>query len=154
MLAVGDHRPAYLAGYLGTAYVPGRLSTSNIVFAASIPNLAVATTVFALLAALIVLAHFRPGKGTEFTLVNVAAAVHQSELPALFAGAGKAGGDGRASYTPVDAEVEGELGTLGQSRVRFGGDHALDRQQTITDMGQRRVYMQKRGDGSVVLHID
>ncbi|KAF8451169.1 hypothetical protein L210DRAFT_987352 [Boletus edulis BED1] len=67
-------RTAYLAGYLGTAYIPGHISETEPVFAASIPNLAVVSAGFALLAALIVLAHFRPSKGVQFTLVNVAAA--------------------------------------------------------------------------------
>lgn len=149
---------AYLAGYLGTAYVPGRISDSKIVFAASIPNLAVSTAVFALLAVLIVIAHFRPGKGTEFTLVNVAAAVHGSELPARFARI-KADQPGSV-YEHTDVEAEGDTttdeteGTLGNSKVRrVGGDPPGDWQDITEMLGERRIFMQRRADDSPVLYI-
>ncbi|KAF9233532.1 hypothetical protein BU15DRAFT_80027 [Melanogaster broomeanus] len=76
---------SYLTGSLGTAYVPGRVSTTEVFFSSSIPNVAVSTVIFIILAVLIILAQFRPGRGTEFTLINVVAAVHGSELPAQFA---------------------------------------------------------------------
>jgi hypothetical protein len=149
---------AYLAGYLGTAYVPGRISDSEIVFAASIPNLAVSTAVFALLTVLIILAHFRPGKGAEFTLVNVAAAVHGSDLPAQFARI-KAG-QPVSVYEHADVEAEGDPefdetdSTLGSGRVRRVGGDSLDDQQDITEMlGKRRIFMRRRADGSPVLYI-
>lgn len=144
---------AYLAGYLGTAYVPGRISASEIVFAASIPNVAVASAVFALLAATIVLAHFRPGKGVEFTLVNVAAAMHDSELPALCA---RVGTDKQTPGMHGEADVEGDpaetVGVLGKGKA---GDNSLDEHQgTIVEtLGDRRVFIQRRADGSPVLHV-
>lgn len=160
-LCISPDSPAYLAGYLGTAYVPGRISTSEIVFAASIPNLAVASAVFALLAAVIVLAHFRRGKGVGFTLVNVAAAVHESELPALFARAGTGAGQ-----TAVDVDMEAEAdvgdeatetaGTAGMDEARHVGDRSVDECQghIMETLGERRVFMQKRADGSPVLHME
>ncbi|KAF9236444.1 hypothetical protein BU15DRAFT_77025 [Melanogaster broomeanus] len=76
---------SYLGGNVGMAYVPGRVSTTEIIFSSSIPNVVVSTVIFTILTVLIVLAQFRSGKGTEFTLINVAAAFHGSELPAQFA---------------------------------------------------------------------
>lgn len=140
-------RTAYLASYLGTAYVPGRVAVTEIVFAASIPNLAVSTAVFALLCALIVVVNFRSGQGAEFTLVNVAAAVHGSELPAQFAQI-------NAEHTDVDGV--GEAGdAAGKGRVRRGEIHYPEDQQEVVDMfGDRRIFMQRRADGSPALHMD
>ncbi|KAH7903188.1 hypothetical protein BJ138DRAFT_189130, partial [Hygrophoropsis aurantiaca] len=75
---------AYTGGYLGTAYVPGRLSNTQVVFASSLPHIAVSTIMLVCLSFMIVFAHFRRGKGSEFTLINVAAAVHGSDLPEQF----------------------------------------------------------------------
>ncbi|KAH0839482.1 hypothetical protein J3R83DRAFT_294 [Lanmaoa asiatica] len=138
---------AYLAGYLGTAYVPGRISASEIVFAASIPNLAVSSAVFVLLAALIVLAHFRPGKGIEFTLVNVTAAVHGSELPAQFAQIKAEQAAGVYGHADMEAGAEGDKGR------HVGCDPSDDHQDIMEMMGERRIFMQRRVDGSPVLHI-
>ncbi|KAG2125402.1 hypothetical protein DEU56DRAFT_903754, partial [Suillus clintonianus] len=75
---------AYLTGSLGTAYVPGRLLTFEVVFATSLPQLAVSTAIFILLFILTIVAHFRRGKGGDWTLINIAAAMHDSEVPAQF----------------------------------------------------------------------
>ncbi|KAG1727039.1 hypothetical protein EDB19DRAFT_1751299, partial [Suillus lakei] len=48
------------------------------------PHLAVSTAMFMLLFILTVVAHLRRGKRGELTLINIAAAMHGSELPALF----------------------------------------------------------------------
>jgi len=149
---------SYLAGYLGTAYVPGRISESEIIFAASIPHLAVSSAVFVLLAALIILAQFRPGKGTQFTLVNVAAAVHGSELPAQFAQV-KAG-QSAGVYGHTDVEAEGSIktdetdGSLGNGRMRRVGGESPDEQQDVVEtLGEKRIFMQRRADGSPVLYL-
>lgn len=119
--------------------------------------MAVATAVFVLLTALIILAHFRPDKGVEFTLINVAAAVHGSELPAQFAQI-KAGQLTDANG-PTDVGSEGELATdesdsaLGKGKVHHIG-YSPDEQQDIAEMlGGRRIFMQRGVDGSLVLHI-
>lgn len=152
-------RTAYLNGYLGTAYVPGRISATELVFAASIPNLAVSSAVFVLLIALIILAHFRPSKGVEFTLVNVAAAVHGSELPAQFAQikAGQAAGE--YGYIDVEAEggptTDGKGGAVGKGEVHHVGGTVPKNQQDIMEvLGNKRIFMQRRADGSPVLHMD
>ena len=136
---------AYLAGYLGTAYVPGRVSASEIVFAASIPNLAIASAMFALLIALIIVAHFRPGKGAEFTLANIAAAVHESELPALFAQQ-----QGASVYGHADADPESDHGISDRSLARQSSD---EHQGVVKALRDRRIFMQRRSDGSPILHI-
>ncbi|KAG6375169.1 hypothetical protein JVT61DRAFT_3377 [Boletus reticuloceps] len=141
---------SYLAGYLGTAYVPGRISETE---PASIPNLAVASAGFALLAALIVLAHFRPSKGVQFTLVNVAAAVYGSELPEKFVQMkAEQAADG---YGGIDEEaVGGDRETdhaLGKGKSHHDKGNAPDDQQgMLTD---RRIFMRRRADGSPVLHM-
>ncbi|KAN0097968.1 hypothetical protein V8E55_002414 [Tylopilus felleus] len=144
----------YLAGYLGAAYVPGRVSDTELVFAASIPNLAVSTAVFALLTALIVLAHLRSGKGIEFTLVNVAAAVHGSELPAQFARL-------KAEHTGnghEDADIEvGDPDTDDSMRqgemCRVEVNSPENQEDIVRMLGERQIFMQRRADGSLVLHI-
>ncbi|KAF8436820.1 hypothetical protein L210DRAFT_3505600 [Boletus edulis BED1] len=145
---------SYLAGYLGTAYVPGRISETEPVFAASIPNLAVASAGFALLAALIVLAHFRPSKGVQFTLVNVAAAVYGSELPEKFVQMKAEQAAASDVYGDIDEEVEGDRETdraLGKGKSPHDRDNAPDDQQgMLTD---RRIFMRRRADGSPVLHM-
>ncbi|KAF9236446.1 hypothetical protein BU15DRAFT_77027 [Melanogaster broomeanus] len=121
---------SYLGGYLGTAYVPGRVSTTEVIFSSSIPNVAVSTVIFVILAVLIILAQFRPGKGTEFTLINVAAVVHGSELPAQFA---QMKAEQMSDFVPSDPK---------------------DVQQDIAEMlGERKIFLQRRPDGSGVLHI-
>ncbi|KAF9236450.1 hypothetical protein BU15DRAFT_77031 [Melanogaster broomeanus] len=124
---------SYLAGYLGTAYVPGRLSTTEVIFSSSIPNVAVSTVIFIILAVLIILAQFRPGKGTEFTLINVVAAVHGSELPAQFA---QMKAQQMADFVPS-----------------VMGDHKDVQQDTAEMLGERKIFLQRRPDGSGVLHI-
>ncbi|KAG6374862.1 hypothetical protein JVT61DRAFT_3589 [Boletus reticuloceps] len=130
---------------LGTAYVPGRISETE---PASIPNLAVASAGFALLAALIVLAHFRPSKGVQFTLVNVAAAVYGSELPEKFVQMkAEQAADG---YGGIDEEaVGGDRETdhaLGKGKSHHDKGNAPDDQQgMLTD---RRIFMRRRADGS------
>ncbi|KIJ59438.1 hypothetical protein HYDPIDRAFT_118539 [Hydnomerulius pinastri MD-312] len=123
----------YLAGFMGTAYVPGRVSTRDIIFTSSTPHVAVSTVIFALLSALIVLAHFRPGKGSEFTLINIAAAVHGSELPAQFA------------QMKAEQLAEFEPGLM--------GDHKGAQQDIAEMLGERKIFLQRRIDGSGVLHI-
>ncbi|KAF9236448.1 hypothetical protein BU15DRAFT_77029 [Melanogaster broomeanus] len=124
---------SYLAGYLGTAYVPGWVSTTEIIFSSSIPNVALSTVIFILLAVLIIFAQLRPGKGTEFTLINVAAAVHGSELPVQFA---QMKAEQMADFVPS-----------------IMGDHK-DVQQDIAEMlRERKIFLQRRADGSGVLHI-
>ncbi|OAX40008.1 hypothetical protein K503DRAFT_768979 [Rhizopogon vinicolor AM-OR11-026] len=68
-------------GGLGTAYVPGRVSRTQLIFASSLPHVVVATVAFVSLWALSIVAHFRRGKYYDFTLVNVGAALHKSEIP-------------------------------------------------------------------------
>ncbi|KAF9233534.1 hypothetical protein BU15DRAFT_66529 [Melanogaster broomeanus] len=124
---------SYLAEYLGTAYVPGRVSTTEIMFSSSIPNVAVSTAIFIILAVFIILAQFRPGKGTEFTLINVAAAVHGSEIPAQFA---QMKAEQMADFVPS-----------------VMGNHK-DVQHDVAEMlGERKIFLQRRPDGSGVLHI-
>ncbi|KAF8844778.1 hypothetical protein BDN67DRAFT_962745 [Paxillus ammoniavirescens] len=125
---------SYLGGYLGTAYVPARIATTQFIFAASMPIIIVSTVLFAILFALLVLAHFRSGKGTEFTLINVAAAVHGSELPAQF------------------AQMKAEQ--LADSLSSVMGGNQKDAQEDIAEMlGERKIFLQRRVDGSGVLHI-
>lgn len=75
---------AYITDGEGTAYVPGRVSSTQLIFTSSLPNVLVSTVAFALLWALTIFAHFRKGKGYDFTLVNVGAALHDSEIPEQF----------------------------------------------------------------------
>ncbi|KAG1752305.1 uncharacterized protein EDB91DRAFT_1101762 [Suillus paluster] len=75
---------AYIMGGEGTAYVPGRVSGKQLVFTSALPNVIVATVAFVLLWALTIFAHFRHGKYCGFTLVNVGAALHNSEIPEQF----------------------------------------------------------------------
>ncbi|KAF9236441.1 hypothetical protein BU15DRAFT_77022 [Melanogaster broomeanus] len=124
---------SYLAGYLGTAYVPGRVSTTEIIFSSSIPNVVVSTVIFTILTVLIVLAQFRPGKGMEFTLINVAAAFHGSELPAQF------------------AQMKAEQMTDFVPSVM--GDHKGVQQDIAEMLRERKIFLQRRPDGSGVLHI-
>ncbi|KAG9316978.1 hypothetical protein JVU11DRAFT_1158 [Chiua virens] len=134
----------FLASYLGTAYVPGRISNSEFVFAASIPNLAVSTAVFALLAAVLIIAQLRSSKGTEFTLVNVAAAMHNSELPAHFA----------QGLLDADAEVDSEVYLASDKGIQHLGGKRPGESQDIAEVwGERYIYMQRRVDGSPILHI-
>ncbi|KAF9230696.1 hypothetical protein BU15DRAFT_83312 [Melanogaster broomeanus] len=124
---------SYLAGYLGTAYVPGRVSTTEIIFSSSIPNVVVSTVIFSILTVLIVLAQFRPGKGMEFTLINVAAAFHGSELPAQFA---QMKAEQMADFVPS-----------------VMGDHKGVQQDIAEMLRERKIFLQRRPDGSGVLHI-
>ncbi|KAF8436819.1 hypothetical protein L210DRAFT_3547694 [Boletus edulis BED1] len=143
----------FLAGYFGTAYVPGRISETEIVFAASIPNLAVASAGFVLLAALIILAHFRPNKGFQFTFVNVAASIYGSDLPAQIA---QIKTEKSAPFGRMDEEAEGDAegGALGKGKLRQAEGDAPDDQQDIVDLlAKRRIFMQRRADGSPVLHM-
>lgn len=75
---------AYITGSEGTAYVPGRVSSMQLIFTSSLPNVIMSTVAFALLWALTIFAHFRKGKSYDFTLVNVGAALHNSEIPKQF----------------------------------------------------------------------
>ncbi|KAG1767558.1 hypothetical protein EDD22DRAFT_875473 [Suillus occidentalis] len=75
---------AYITGGEGTAYVPGRVSSMQLIFTSSLPNVIMSTVAFALLWALTIFAHFRKGKSYDFTLVNVGAALHNSEIPEQF----------------------------------------------------------------------
>jgi hypothetical protein len=75
----------YMTGALGTAYVPGRINTSELVFDSSLPHVIVSTFLFIILSLLVVVAHFRSGKDDKFTLFGVAAALHESTIPAQFA---------------------------------------------------------------------
>ncbi|KAG0698077.1 hypothetical protein DFH29DRAFT_121497 [Suillus ampliporus] len=75
---------AYIMGGEGTAYVPGRVSGTQLIFTSSMPNVITATVAFVLLWALTIFAHFRGGKYYDFTLVNVGAALHKSEIPEQF----------------------------------------------------------------------
>ncbi|KAF9233530.1 hypothetical protein BU15DRAFT_80023 [Melanogaster broomeanus] len=123
---------SYLGGYLGTAYVPGRLSTTEVVFSSSIPNVAVSTVLFVILTVFIIVAQFRPGRNTQFTLINVVAAVHGSELPAQF------------------AQMKAQQGAEAVPSV---GDQK-DVQQDLAEMlGERKIFLQRRVDGSGVLRI-
>ncbi|KAG6375190.1 hypothetical protein JVT61DRAFT_3399 [Boletus reticuloceps] len=143
----------FLAGYLGTAYVPGRISETEIVFAASTPNLAVASAGFVLLAALIILAHFRSNKGFQFTLVNVAASIYGSDLPAQIM---QIKTEKSAPFGRMDEEAEGDAegGALGKGKLRQAEGDVPDDQQDIVDLlAKRRIFMQRRADGSPVLHM-
>lgn len=116
--------------------------------------MAVSTAVFALLTALIVLAHLRSGKGIEFTLVNVAAAVHGSELPAQFARL-------KAEHTGnghEDADIEvGDPDTDDSMRqgemCRVEVNSPENQEDIVRMLGERQIFMQRRADGSLVLHI-
>ncbi|KAF8834837.1 hypothetical protein BDN67DRAFT_975740 [Paxillus ammoniavirescens] len=123
---------SYLGGYLGKAYVPARISTTQVIFTASMPIVAVSTVLFAILTVLLLLAHFRSGKGTDFTLINVAAAVHGSELPAQF------------------AQMKAEQ-WVDPSEMR--GDQKGAQQDIAEMLGERKIFLQRRVDGSGVLHI-
>lgn len=95
----------------------------------------------------------------QFTLVNVAAAVHGSELPAQFAQTGARGVYGHAD---VRGEGESEMdGVLAEGGVGDGvgarhlGSAASGDQQDIAEVwGEKRIFMQRRVDGSPVLHLD
>ena len=74
----------YLAGVVGTAYVPGRAAKPMLVFGSSLPHVIVSTFLFACLSLLVIIAHFRRGKGNKFTLFGVATALQGSDIPARF----------------------------------------------------------------------
>jgi len=93
----------YIGGKLGTAYVPGRLSKPALIFRSSMGNysptyflrlvitdgaftgyLAVSSALFALLTFFIIWAHFRAGKGEQFTLARIAIALDKSDIPSRF----------------------------------------------------------------------
>ncbi|KAH7884959.1 hypothetical protein F5I97DRAFT_1305040 [Phlebopus sp. FC_14] len=123
---------AYTAGYFGTAYVPGRISTVEVVFTASMPHVALSTVLFIILSIFTAIAHYRKGKGSEFTLVNVAAAVHGSELPAQF------------------AQMKSTLSSQGSRRL----NDDKGAQEEIAEMfDDRQIFLQKHADGSAVLRV-
>ncbi|KAH7885583.1 hypothetical protein F5I97DRAFT_1417124 [Phlebopus sp. FC_14] len=73
----------YVSGTLATAYVPGRVASVKHIFTSSMPHVVASTILFVLLSTLSMVAHFRKGKGNEFTLLNVAAIMRESELPEI-----------------------------------------------------------------------
>ena len=114
---------------------------------------------FVLLAALIVVVNFRQGKGVEFTLVNVAAAVHGSELPGQFVQ--MKGERTTDKYERIDEEAEEHPEKDGKGSAaaekgkvdRSEGDAAGEPQDIIETLGERHIFMQRRADGSPVLHM-
>jgi len=75
----------YMTGSLGTAHVPGRVNTSEVVFNSSLPHVIVSTFLFIVLSLFVVVSHFRSGKEDQFTLLGVAAALHDTGIPAKVA---------------------------------------------------------------------
>lgn len=114
---------AYLSGYLGTAYVPARLSALEVVFMSSLPLVTISTATFLLLYILFGFLHLQK-RGQEFNLPNLARAVYGSNLPE------------EISRSAQDMD-EGQCGE----------------EEIIERMDGRMVVLQRRADGSDVLHI-
>jgi hypothetical protein len=74
----------YLAGFLGTAYVPAKVFSPQVVFVSSMPFIMASAAMFGTLFILIIIMHLRRHE-KAFTLVNVSAALHGSNLPKHFA---------------------------------------------------------------------
>ncbi|KAG1766802.1 hypothetical protein EDD22DRAFT_877389 [Suillus occidentalis] len=114
---------AYLSGYLGTAYVPARLSALEVVFMSSLPLVTISTATFLLLYILFGFLHLQK-RGQEFNLPNLARAVYGSNLPEEISRSAQEIDDGKCSEEEV-----------------------------IERMDDRMVVLQRRADGSSVLHI-
>ena len=72
---------AYVSGLLGTSYVPGRIASVQQIFVSSLSHVITSTALITLLLMMAVAAHFRRGKGDQFSLTNIAAALADSDLP-------------------------------------------------------------------------
>lgn len=70
----------FLSGGVGTADVPGGILYHQLVFTSSLGHVIASTFLFATLTVAFVIAQFRKGRGA-FTLVEVAAAVADSDVP-------------------------------------------------------------------------
>lgn len=114
---------AYLSGYLGTAYVPARLSALEVVFMSSLPLVTISTATFLFLYILFGFLHLQK-RGQEFNLPNLARAVYGSNLPEEISRSAQELDDGKCSEEEV-----------------------------IERMDDRMVVLQRRADGSSVLHI-
>ncbi|KAI9568168.1 hypothetical protein HD554DRAFT_2172561 [Boletus coccyginus] len=73
----------YVSGSLGTSYVPGRVASGQRIFVSSLPHVVASTILVIVLLVMAVAAHFRPGRGYQFNLTNVAAALADSEVPQI-----------------------------------------------------------------------
>ena len=69
-----------LSGQIATENVPGGYTEEQMVFTASLGHVITSTTLFVFLTIVLVVAQFRKGRAT-FTLVNVAAALADSDVP-------------------------------------------------------------------------
>ncbi|KAG2130897.1 hypothetical protein DEU56DRAFT_814984 [Suillus clintonianus] len=121
----------FLSGYLGTAYVPGRVSTFEVIFATNVPQLAVSTAIFILLFILTIIAHFRRGKGGDWTLINIAATMHDSEVPAQF------------------YQIKADL--CQGSRLLW--DRKSVQEDVVEMIGDPNIVLEKQADGSGILRI-
>jgi hypothetical protein len=70
----------YLSGALGTANVPGGYAEEQMVFTSSLGHIFTSAILFAFLRIALVAAQFRKGR-VAFTLVNMAAALADSDVP-------------------------------------------------------------------------
>ena len=70
----------FLSGAIGTAYVPGGYSEEQMVLTSSLGHVITSAILFAFLMIALVAAQFRKGR-VAFTLVNVAAALADSDVP-------------------------------------------------------------------------
>ncbi|KAF8123406.1 hypothetical protein EV363DRAFT_1356345 [Boletus edulis] len=73
----------YVSGLLGTSYVPGRIATVEQIFVSSLPHVVASTVLILLLLGMAVAAQFRTGRGDQFNLTNIAAALADTGLPAM-----------------------------------------------------------------------
>ncbi|KAG6370754.1 hypothetical protein JVT61DRAFT_10956 [Boletus reticuloceps] len=60
-----------------------RIATVQQIFVSSLPHVVASTVLILLLLGMAVAAHFRTGRGDQFNITNIAAALADSELPAL-----------------------------------------------------------------------
>ena len=63
--------------------MPGRVADVQQIFVSSLPHVIASTILIFLLLVMAVAAYFRPGRGYQFNLTNVAAALADSEVPQI-----------------------------------------------------------------------
>jgi hypothetical protein len=78
--AVHSAMKKFLSGKIATEYVPGGYTHEQIVFTSSLGHMFISVILFAFLTFALVAAQFRKGR-VSFTLVNVAAALADSDVP-------------------------------------------------------------------------
>lgn len=129
---------AYVTGSLGTSYVPGRIASVQQIFVSSMPHVIASTVFIIILFVMAIVAYFRRGKGDQFNLTNVAAALADSELPEM------------AKKAKVDVMVEGQPYA---SHGRWLGSNVG--QDVARKLGNWKVSLKDpdKADGVETLHV-